>query len=331
MTDDPNPLSPLERGESRSLGADQGFADRLEASLRVAHADRRRPHDPIWRRIAVVVPAMVVLLVVASVVVLVRDESPSAALMLTDAHNVTVHLPDGTSVVDPVDGFELLDGAVIEIRDGGSATIDEVIVDTAAVLTVRDGLLVSDVAGTTTTERPTIATDPVPMTDPTTTSAPDSDRTTSTTTAAPPPTSRVLDTTTTTVRTTRAIEDPPVDALPPADDQVRHHVALEISLRVRVGDRGVGVAWNVAGADDGWATILVRRAGPPISQLGPGSDLHALLADPDVTLVGETSGSGPGELIDDVDLGSGAVSYRVLVLDAVRGIVGASPAQTIGR
>jgi len=101
MSDDQDPLGPLRRGDARSLGADQGFADRLEASLRVAHADQQVSHDPIWRRIAVVVPAMLVLLVVASIVVLAREESPSSALVLTDARNVTVHLPDGSPGAQP--------------------------------------------------------------------------------------------------------------------------------------------------------------------------------------------------------------------------------------
>ncbi len=331
MTDERNPLEPLEMGDDRSLRADPQFADRLEASLRVAHADQRLSPPPIWRRVAVVAPTLVLLLAVATVVVLARDESPSAALVLTDANNVTIHLPDGSSLTDPVDGFLLVDGAVIEIRDGGSATIDEITVETAGVLTVRDGALVSDVAGTTTTDQPPGTTTSAPVTDRTPASVADGDRTSTT---AVPTSSRQADSPTTVPPATRPADgrtpDDTRDQVP-TDDQGDHRVALEIGLRVRVGDGGVRVAWNVAGAQDGWTIMVIRRTGDPAPASGLGAGIDALLAEPGVVLIDERSGAGAGELADRVVLGDGPVRYRVLVLDGARGIVASSPAQIVGR
>ncbi len=330
MTDEHNPLERLDLGGDRSPAADPQFADRLEASLRVAHADRQRAAAPIWRRVAVVAPMLVVLLVVATVAVVVRDESPSAALVLTDASDVTVHLPDGSTLFDPADGFLLVDGTVIEIADGGSVTIDEITVDSAAVFTVRDGALVSDVAGTTTTDRPPGSTTSGSVTERTTTSVPDTDRTTSTTVA--PPSTRPVDSPTTLPPPPRD-DETAADARDqaPTDEPGDHGVALEISLRVRAGDGGVRLAWNVVGGEDGWTTIVMRRSGDHAVESGPGAGIDVLLAEPGVVLVAERPGAGAGELFDRVALGDGPVRYRVLVLDGARGIVASSPAQIVGR
>ncbi len=337
MTGDENPLGPLFEDDHGQFGADTRFADRLEASLRVRHADGRYPRVPMWRRMAVVAPAMVVLLVVASVALIVRDESPSAALVVTDATNVVVHLPDGSSVEDPHDGFVLSDGAVIEILDGGTATIDGITVDAPATMTVRDGLLVTDIDGTTTTDRAHDTTSSTAARDRTTV-PPESDRATTSATEAPT-TTREDDSTTVAPTTTTVADrpdrgDPPTPTVtdPPRSDEEPEPrpVPLEISLRVRAGDGGVRVAWNVLGRQDDWRTLVIRRIGD--ADHGPSLDsgIDSVLADPSITAIADTR-SGTGEAVDDPPLDSGPVRYRVLVVDEAGGIVGASPPHGLGR
>ncbi len=95
-------LGPLRRLDSP---ADERFADRLEVELRIGHAAARRPRQPVWRRVAVLAPALALLVVVATTTLVLRDDTRSAALEITDATGVVVTLPDGTEVADPSDGF----------------------------------------------------------------------------------------------------------------------------------------------------------------------------------------------------------------------------------
>ncbi len=342
MVDEQNPLSSM--GEVDGAEADERFADRLEASLRVSHAQLQPTRQPLWRRLSVAGSVMVVLLVLTSVALLARDEAPSAALVLTNASNVTVHLPDGTSIEDPADGYLLIDGAVIEVRDGGVATIDDVTVDSVALFTVRDGLLVTDVAGTTTTDRSpdtttTISATDAPAADGPITDAPITDE--ATTTVAP--TTTIQSETTTVAPRSRSVDEAPPDdhartddehvdtPHPPVDDRNHGRVALEISLRVRVIDAGVRVVWNVAGGEDGWTTIVAREVGDSESGVTVESGLAGFLSDATVTIVSETGTADHGEVIDSVPRDEGRISYRVIVLDGEGGVVGSSPPQSLGR
>ncbi len=346
MVDEQNPLSSI--GEVDGTEADERFADRLEASLRVSHAQLRPTRQPLWRRLSVAGSVMVVLLVLTSVALLARDEAPSAALVLTNASNVIVHLPDGTSVEDPADGYLLIDGAVIEVRDGGVATIDDVTVDSAALFTVRDGLLVTDVAGTTTTDRSpdttTVSATDAPATDAPVTDGPISDapNTDEATTTLAPTTTIQSETTTVAPRSPSVDQAPPDDHArpdddhddaphPPVDDRDHGRVALEISLRVRVIDAGVRVVWNVVGGEDGWTTIVVREVGDSESRVTVESDLAGFLSDAAVTVVSEVGTTDHGEVLDSAPRDEGRISYRVIVLDGEGGVVGSSPPQSLGR
>jgi hypothetical protein len=337
---DPNdPLAPL-RGSASA--AEDRFVDQLDARLRVRHAADRRPaRQPLWRRMAVLAPAMVVLLVAASVVMVARDQDPSAALVLTDAANVTVHLPDGTSVDDPADGFELVEGATIEIRDGGMATIDNVTVDVAAILVVRDGELVTDVIVTTTTTgrgdstldtqtdadaldgsrdeglgddgrvEPEIDADP-DRSDP----LGGDDR---------PPS--------TTVTTVRPALDDESDRDPePSDPPPTLPVdapAVEIGMRLRAVDEGVHISWFVRGAEDSWSVAVVRRDGDSSGESF--STMSDLLAVDEVTLVADARSANEGQVVDGEPGGDTPVRYRILVVDSGGGIVASSPAQSLRR
>jgi len=126
---------------------DPGFVDRLDSRLRVAHAQRRQ--TPViagrsWGRLAGLVTVAVVVVAAASVSLAYRDGAVSSALEMSDASGVTLTMPDGSTVDDPADGFELPNGTVIVIKIGGSAVIDDVILEEGAVVTVQDGALVTD-------------------------------------------------------------------------------------------------------------------------------------------------------------------------------------------
>ncbi len=331
MTNDENPLSALQDSDRLDMDADPRFAGQLEARLRIQHAEGRPARVPLWRRLGIVAPAMLVLLVVASITVVIRDQSPSSALVLTHASNVVVHLPDGTSIEDPADGFMLGNGAVIEIRDGGEATIDGVTLDTAAFLTVRDGLLVSDVEGANPTDR----SDAAAASDPTA-PEPDSDGTTTSTTAPPPTTGAPRDPDD--APTTEPADRPRPDDHPTTtvrdhsrtDDEPRQ-TPLEISLRTQMVDGGVRVSWSVAGGEDGWRTVVVRQAGDSHDDRSLEGGIDALVADPTIAVVADNSGLGAGELVDTPPEDGGQVRYRVVVVDETGGIVDASAPRGLRR
>lgn len=339
--DPKDPLAPL-RGSASS--ADDRFVDQLDTRLRVQHATDRHPtRQPLWRRVAVLAPTMVVLLVVASVVMVVRDQDPSAALVLTDAENVTVHLPDGTSVVDPPDGFELIEGATIEIRDGGMATIDNVTVDVAAVLVVRDGELVTDVIVTTTTTA--VSRDELADT-----RADDAATDAAVEDGAGEDRGDVVElepdgdpdrsdegggddrpaTTATTVRP--ASDDEPDRGGEPDDPAPTLPVdapAIEIGMRLRSVDGGVRISWIVRGADDSWSVAVIRRDG---DSSGEGLfTMGELLALEGVTLVADGRQASEGQVVDGEPGGDETVRYRVVVVDSGGGIVASSPAQSLRR
>lgn len=126
---------------------DPRFVDRLESRLRVAHAEQNRTPvtvGPRWGRLVGLAAIAVMVLAAATTGLLYRDRSVSSALEMSDASGVSLTLPDGSTVEDPADGFELPDGTLIIIRVGGSAVIDDVVLDEGSVVTVRDGALVTE-------------------------------------------------------------------------------------------------------------------------------------------------------------------------------------------
>lgn len=301
-----------------------GPADRLEAALRVAHAGRAASphHVPAWRR-PVAFGAIAVVIVVAMVATLVlRDPAPSAALVLRDAAGVTVVLPDGSEVSDPADGFELPDGAIVSIAAGGMATIDETTIRAAAVLEVRDGALISRVDISTTT----VADADGPAVASTTTSIAPERATTTTTTTTVPDRDRPADTSTTIETTDDRRRDRSTTTHPPPrhrDDESSEpdrqpDAAIEIELRLEPVDDGVRIRWAVAALDDGWQVVIQRR-------IGEGER---------VVVAGPTA-AAEGDVVDRPDVSprrdGPEVRYRVVVLDAAGGVVGAGPFQSVRR
>lgn len=338
--DDEHPLEPLARADVGEL--DPISRDRIESGLRVAHATRPTAASGAprsTRRWLVAAPALVVLLLVATVALLARDTAPAVALEVRDAMDVVVTLPDGSTVRDPADGFALIDGAVVMVADGGSVTIDDVTLRGGTTVTVRDGRLVTDVVATTTTDRPADGArpddgsgtdEPAPPTTrppvdepPATTAAPidppRDDPPTPTTTAPPVDRPPVDD-----PPGEGGDDPPPRDGDPPddggGDDGIKPDdgVDVAVALRVRAGDGAVRVAWSAEGiGDQPWETVVVRTT------RGPAAD------DPgDGVIVGA---GAHGELVErraDLPDEIGELTYRVFVLDEVGGVVAASAPQT---
>lgn len=329
MNDDGrHPLDPLASADAPEL--DAATRARLESGLRVQHAAQRstgaRRPLPRW---AALVP-VVALVLLATVTLVLRDEAAVAALELSGARDVTITLPDGEVVLDPADGFALIDGAVVVVGASGSATIDDIALAPGAVVTVRDGQLVSDVVATTTTtatDRALPPDDGVPPID-----EPPTDRPPTTTTAPGPAT-------TTTVRddpsrpddrphppvTTEGPVDPPVDTVvppvdsPPVDPPADRGTEISLALRVGRVDGGVRVAWNVERADiEGWRVVVMRTTDE---------------SDPVDASTGTVVGEGRrGEVVDrrtDLPDPLPELRYRLIVLDAEGGAVARGPVQTL--
>jgi len=323
MTLDPdNPLGPLVEGTTPTL--DAVTRDRLEAGLRVQHASlqpNRGPRRAAVPRWLVVGPLVAVLLIAATVGLLLRDEAAVAALELRDAENVTVTLSDGVVVVDPDDGFALTDGAIVVVGDDGRVTIDDVTLSAGAVVTVRDGRLVTDVVATTTTDRPAPRDDdPEVVVTP-----PDEVRTTTTTTVVPsssrPPTDQPPDDRPDDPGRT-SLPPEPRDTTPPSDDPAPEKdiagTDIAVALRIDARDGGILVAWNAEGlAGTDWRVVVVRTT--------DGSNP----ADPaSGTVVAEGE---RGEILErraDLPDGFDALRYRVIVLDEGDGVVARSVVQT---
>jgi len=128
-------------------GPEPRFVELLESRLRVAHAEKNRVPatvGPRWGRLVGLATVAAVVLAAATAGLVYRDRSVSSALEMSDASGVSLTLPDGSRIDDPADGFELPNGTVIVIRIGGSAVIDDVVLNEGAVVTVRDGALVTD-------------------------------------------------------------------------------------------------------------------------------------------------------------------------------------------
>ncbi|MDW3217715.1 MAG: hypothetical protein R8F63_03795 [Acidimicrobiales bacterium] len=326
-----HPLDAL--AESRVPELDPTSRDRIEAGLRVQHAGQRTAsaaRSP--RRWLVAVPALAIALVIATAVLVVRDTAPVAALEVRDAQGVVVTLPDGSVVRDPVDGFELRDGAVVAVEIGGSITIDDVTLTGGTTVTVRDGRLVTDVVATTTTD----AVDDRPGDAPPGDDPPTDTRATTTTSTTTEPVDRPADRPTTT--TTSAPPDrpgdeprpepprdggddpPPVDAGDGTDDgEAKDGVDVAVALRVRAGDGAIRVAWNAEGiGDEPWRVVVVRTTDGSV---------------PAASGDGVVVGSGRhGELLEqraDFPEDLGEIVYRVLVLDEADGVVARSAPQTL--
>lgn len=343
MTDESvdNPLASLRSDVGDDHRMAPADADRLEAGLRVAHADRsdQGTFVPLWRRAAVIAPVVAIAVVSLTLLVIAQGETPSAAFVLTDAENVVVTLPDGSVVVDPDDGLELPDGTVLEIGDGGMATIDDVVVDVPAVLEIREGRLVSDVVATTTSTSSSTTT--------TTTT------TTSTTTTTGAPTTTVAEaeperTTTSAPERDRdrdrdepredrdrddRDEDRPTDADADADgdeegdgdrrDRGRDREVsddappqvIEVALQLEPTDDGVRVSWDVTPLDDRFSVVISRSVG--------GADPAPIV----------TTSDASGSVVDEPGQSDGrrGPRYRLVVVDEVGGVVAAGPVQSLRR
>jgi hypothetical protein len=135
-----------EAGRRTAPAPDPAFADRLEARLLAvaespepgpaggAPAPVRRPR----RRWLVLAGATVGALAVAVVLLSSRVGEAPVPLALAQPVNVEVALRDGTVLADP-DGFELPDGAVITVGEGGSARIGRVLLRPGDVATIESG------------------------------------------------------------------------------------------------------------------------------------------------------------------------------------------------
>ncbi len=347
MTGDPtdNPLDALRRTVDDDAVMDARIADRLEADLRIAHADLAgRP--PLWRRAQILVPAAL-LVVALSVGLALRDETPTAALVVSGAENVTIVLPDGRELMDPEDGFVLPDGAIVEVGAGGQVTIDDVVIDDAAagspvVLAVRDGRLITDVVATTTTPDRPDHLDPAP----TTTEAP-VDVTTTTTSEAPPTTTTPPPASTTTVaRPTDDTRDDRPDDRPddredrPTDDgrdggrdgdgrrddrgdddeptetAPEDGPTLALALELRRIDAGASVSWQVEGLEPGWTVVVYRAIGDrPPEPIVTTADASGSIED--------TPTREDGRPVDR------RIRYRLVVLDEGGGEVASGPVQSL--
>ena len=145
-----NPRHLLEDAGARDVpGPDAAFADALEARLRavavsappaapVATAPTRRRQSFGWARpmLAGLVATAIVLAAIAQGGL--APKSPTPGLELSAAVNVTVQLPDGTTVENP-EGMILPEGAIVTVGEGGSARIGNVTVNPGETVVVHGG------------------------------------------------------------------------------------------------------------------------------------------------------------------------------------------------
>ncbi len=327
-----------------------GFVDRVEADLRIAHAERGRRRTPVWRRVGALASVAVVVLAVATAGLIWRDRSVSSALELTNATGVVVTLPDGSTVDDPADGFGLPEGTVIAVRSDGSATIGDVSLPGGAVVTIRGGALVT-AAAVSTAESAAPSRRPAGGPTATTTSVPaEIERPTSTLSTGPVPTES-----TGAVRPVVPVEpgippgrDKPPHPGPPANfphpeptvptggsesgptastrpptGAVNLGEAVDLGLKVRVDGRShrVEVSWSVGpAADPTWQAAVIRTDGDVVPDWPLGSRS---------VLVGESRGSGRSDAIDKPGPEAVVVNYRLVLLDASGGVVASGVVQTV--
>jgi len=338
-------LGPLARSTAPDL--DPTSLDRIEAGLRVRHAEgQAKPTGPRIPRWLLAAPALVVVLLVATVVLVARDEAAVAALEVRDAQDVVVTLPSGEMIENPADGFALRDGAVVVVGDSGTITIGDVTLDAGAVVTVRDGQLVTDVIATTTTDRPEPPPEPTtsvrdgppdrpgdsvrPTTLPPDSRPPGSAPTDSRpagTEPPPEPTGPGGDRD----PARDAPQDPPSGVDGPGDDAgvngrpvddspagPSDGVDVAVALRVTLRDGHVRVTWTTEGTTEGW-TVLLLRTVDGSSPEGPDN----------AVTVGEGTRGDVTELFADLPEDVAALRYRVVIADDTGGIVARSETQTL--
>jgi hypothetical protein len=339
MTDD-DILGPLARSAAPDL--DPTSRDRIESGLRVQHAEgRRKPTGPRSARWLVAAPALVIVLLLATLALVVRDESAVAALEVRDARDVVVTLASGEMIRDPADGFALRDGAVVVVGEAGTITIGDITLDSGAVVTIRDGQLVTDVIVTTTTGRP----DPPPTdtvgdgTRPTTL-PPDSRPADSTPTESTPGDSRPVGTDPPREPVAPPPEvgpardgprDRPADADVPGDgpavgpDGAPPHGAVDgldvaVALSVTARDGRIRVTWSTEGTAADWTVLLLRTVDGSAPE-GRGN----------ATVVGEGPSGQVTESVADLPRDVAALRYRVVIVDGTDGVVARSEIQTLNR
>ncbi|MFT5202431.1 MAG: hypothetical protein ACI9C1_001819 [Candidatus Aldehydirespiratoraceae bacterium] len=328
-----NPLAPL---ADEDVALDPRRRDQIEAGLRVQFAGvGGRPRRAALPRWLVVAPVLLLLLAVATVTLVVRDEGAVAALEVRDADNVTVMLPDGSQVENPADGFTLGEGVIVMVGEAGSITIDDVTLGSGAVVRVRDGRLVTDVV-VTAPGRPDHLDEsgrPTPtVTPPTTRPTADAPPADGPTTRAPPATTTVPST------DTRSADSPttvrPVDRLPeesggdrpgtsrPAEerDEAAPPRDVAVALRVSGRDGEIRVVWEASGLDEAW-TVHVLRTTDGSTPVDPSAAVTVATA-----ATGELVERRDG-LPDDI----AALRYRVVVLDDSGAVIASSAVQTLHR
>lgn len=242
MTDEHDLTDQLDRlGASQTPPVDPAFADRLEAQLRVRHAEQvsiGTGRSPWWRPLAGLAGVLgVVVLAAVSLTLLRPDES---VVVMTAAAATDVVLP-GETATPGAAGLELPDGTRIVVAAGGEAVVGGVVLGPGSEALVVGGRIevlgapdretdpgdagpttstpVVSVAPTTASDRPADdggatggstdgdgARDPVG--DPTTTTAPPTDSSSTTETTAGPEPDREPTTSTNRATTTTSASAP---------------------------------------------------------------------------------------------------------------------------
>jgi hypothetical protein len=133
----------LERlGADGGPPADPAFANRLDAALRTAHAERltEQRRRSLWLPIAAAVSAIATVIVGVMFWMAVVDGEASSDLVMTAATDTDVVLPgEATTVGTP--GLLLPDGARILVGPNGEAVVDGVVLGPGAEAVVTDGRL----------------------------------------------------------------------------------------------------------------------------------------------------------------------------------------------
>jgi len=340
------------------------FVDRLDAELRIAHAERGRgtAPSPRWGRLGALASVAAVVLAVATAGLVWNDRSVSSALEMTDAIGVQVTLPDGSTIEDPADGFDLPEGAIIVVSIGGSVTIDDVSLGEGSTVTVRDGSLVTDVVVTTSTappagpsERSDRPDDTGPVPPPTATNEPPSVSSMEPPAGEPSRPVRPDD-----HPGTQPVPEPPLptdrptqpgrDAIHPAPqpNPQKGGPTVTIEPRPLIPPVTIEPPPIVPPNPSTQVGLSVRRHGRTRRvtlrwSTGPATDAlwrsvvirSSADAPPDwplgpgMVLLGEAPAGQPGEAVDEVPPGTSVASYRVVLLDSAGGVVARGVVQSV--
>ncbi len=246
MSEDPHPLDEL--GRSPVPRIDESASARIESGLRVLHSQQRStPQRAGWRAWLVAAPALALAVVVVTIALIAGDERGVAALELRGAENVVIALPGGAVVTDPPDGYRLVEGAVLTVGEGGRVTIDDRVLGAGAVVTVEQGVLVTDTVPPLTVDGPpgtgptssrsptTVAETRRPQTTAAESRAPETSEPETRPTDSPAPTQEPRDPDGT---LTRPVDRPPTTSAPSTSEGSRDGAGEGVSTTVRPRDGG---------------------------------------------------------------------------------------------